>query len=321
MLINSKNLLPIYLVSGDVPLLVQETCDDIRKKAQEQGFNERKILHIDGKFDWNELSHQSDNLSLFGDKTLWELRNPSAKFDEVAINIIENFSKNGPHNKIWLIITDKLSPAQQKTRWYKAVTHVGNHIPLWPVSRHQLPAWIRERLQRKGLSATTEAIQLLAELTEGNLLATQQAIEKCVLLNFSTHITPEQIRQVMTNNAQFNVFDLADSLLAGQKLRALKILEGLKFSNTEPTLILWALTKEVRHLHELKQQLNQGANAAKLLEHEWQSRRPLIQQALQRTTLTTLHTLLEKAYEADHQIKGIKSGNYWHQFEEMILGS
>ena len=36
-----KNLLPVYLVSGDETLLVQECCDQIRQKAREQGCNER----------------------------------------------------------------------------------------------------------------------------------------------------------------------------------------------------------------------------------------------------------------------------------------
>ena len=36
-----KGLSPVYLVSGDEPLLVQECCDQIRKTAREAGYQDR----------------------------------------------------------------------------------------------------------------------------------------------------------------------------------------------------------------------------------------------------------------------------------------
>ena len=39
-----QQLLPVYLVSGDEALLVQEACDAIRSRAREAGCTEREVL-------------------------------------------------------------------------------------------------------------------------------------------------------------------------------------------------------------------------------------------------------------------------------------
>jgi DNA polymerase III subunit delta len=41
------SLLPIYLVSGDEPLLCAESADAIRASARAAGFSERQVFFID----------------------------------------------------------------------------------------------------------------------------------------------------------------------------------------------------------------------------------------------------------------------------------
>ena len=45
-------LAPCYLVSGDEPLLVQESTDAIRRAAREAGCSERQRISISAKEDW-----------------------------------------------------------------------------------------------------------------------------------------------------------------------------------------------------------------------------------------------------------------------------
>ena len=69
-----KTLLPIYFVTGDEPLLVQEALDSIRFACKQYGYDERKIFDVDRKFDWQTLLEESNTLSLFSEKILTELR-------------------------------------------------------------------------------------------------------------------------------------------------------------------------------------------------------------------------------------------------------
>ena len=50
-----KGLSPVYLVSGDEPLLVQECCDQVRKAAKDAGYHDRLTFHADHQLDWNAV--------------------------------------------------------------------------------------------------------------------------------------------------------------------------------------------------------------------------------------------------------------------------
>lgn len=63
-----KTLAPVYLVSGDVPLLMQEAAEQIKQAAQKLGFTERVVLHVDAQFNWPHFLADTENLSLFTQK-------------------------------------------------------------------------------------------------------------------------------------------------------------------------------------------------------------------------------------------------------------
>ena len=58
----AKGLLPIYIISGEETLLVQECSDAIRKSCRQQGFS-REVLNVEAGFDWGELLAASSAMS------------------------------------------------------------------------------------------------------------------------------------------------------------------------------------------------------------------------------------------------------------------
>src|SRR5699024_5668706 len=74
-----KGLAPVYLVSGDEPLLVQECCDQIRKAARDAGFHDRLTFHADQQLDWNTVAEEFSAMSLFSDRRRIEIRLPTGK--------------------------------------------------------------------------------------------------------------------------------------------------------------------------------------------------------------------------------------------------
>src|SRR6478736_3676450 len=75
----NKGLAPIYIATGEEPLLIQETCDAIRAAARKAGFIERDLYHCDNHFDWSQVLASANSMSLFADKKIIELRIPSGK--------------------------------------------------------------------------------------------------------------------------------------------------------------------------------------------------------------------------------------------------
>ena len=74
----------------------------------------------------------------------------------------------------------------------KTLEAAGGHIQVWPVDAKQMPRWIQQRLRSANISANQEAVQILADRVEGNLLAAVQEIETVSY----THLTLPTNREV-----------------------------------------------------------------------------------------------------------------------------
>ncbi|QTS83886.1 DNA polymerase III subunit delta [Coxiella endosymbiont of Amblyomma nuttalli] len=318
--LNQNILLPVYLICGDIPLLVQESGDLIRKIAKKQGFQQRELLFVETDFHWQRFTDIADNFNLLSKKIIIEIRNAKAKFDEQATQTLLRYLNHPPNDKRLLIITNKLTVTQQKTRWYKAIEYYGAVISLWPLSTQELLVWITQRLKSANLNADAESITFLAELTEGNLLAIQQSIEKLRLFYHDKPITSTAISTIVSDNAYFTIFDLTEAALIGESSRVIRILWNLYCTNKElASLVLWTLTRELRVLYPLVYDYQRGKPLVQLLASQSQVRKQLFKIALPRLNTETIAQLLKQAKHIDHIIKGIIPGNAWQALESLSL--
>ncbi|QXH57215.1 DNA polymerase III subunit delta [Pseudomonas maumuensis] len=318
-------LAPVYIVSGDDPLLCQEAADAIRGAARQQGYDERQVFSADANFDWGNLLLAGASLSLFAQRRLLELRLPSGKPGDKGAAALMEYCANPAEDTLLLISLPKLDGSAQKTKWGKALTE-GAHcqfIQIWPVDAQQLPQWINQRLSQAGLSAQRDAIDLIAARVEGNLLAAAQEIEKLKLLAEGNQITVETVQAAVADSARFDVFGLVDAILNGEAAHALRMLEGLRGEGVEPPVILWALARELRLLAGLAQQFSQGVPLDKAFSQArppvWDKRRPLVSKALQRLSAQRWAMLLQDAQRIDAQIKGQAEGSPWTSLARLSL--
>lgn len=316
-----QGLSPVYLVAGDDPLLVQESRDKIVQHAQNLGYTERQSFQAGTDFNWDTLLAEISSQSLFSSKTIIELRIPSGKPGKIGSAAIETFLDNIPRDKMLLIITPKLDATQQKTKWLKAIEKKGVYLPIWPIEKANLPGWIKQRLQREGLRASPEGVGILADQTQGNLLACDQEITKLRLLYGEKQLSPEEINEAIGDHARFDLYQLIDQALLGDSESSVRILAQLQESGIEPTLILWSITREIRQLIQLNSLMTRGEtfdNACNKL-FVWKTRQPLYQKALRRLTQPTLSQALQRASEIDLKIKGLQPGNVWLALNELTL--
>lgn len=317
-------LSPVYVISGDEPLLCQEAADAIRAATRQQGFSERQVFNADNNFDWGNLLQAGASLSLFAEKRLLELRIATGKPSDKGAALLEYLARPA-EDTVLLISLPKLDGNAQKSKWGKALidgTQV-QFVQIWPVDAHQLPQWIRQRLAQSGLSASAEAVDMIAIRVEGNLLAAAQEIEKLKLLAEGTQIDVDTVQAAVADSARFDVFGLIDAALNGEAAHALRMLEGLRGEGVEPPVILWALAREIRLLATLAQQHAQGMPLDKAFSSArppvWDKRRPLVSKALQRLSASRWAALLEDAQHIDAQIKGQAMGDPWSGLSLLTL--
>ncbi|WP_444896283.1 DNA polymerase III subunit delta [Microbulbifer sp. SSSA005] len=313
-----KGLSPIFIITGDEPLIVQECCDLVRSTAKKHGFTERELIHAEHNFDWNTLVASAGNMSLFAEKKLVELRLPGGKPGDKGSKALQEFASLASEDLLLLLVLPKLDKSQLNSKWVKVLEQSGVLVQVWPVTIQEMPRWINQRLASAGLSAEPEAVQILAERVEGNLLAASQEIEKLKLSIPEQEITREMMEHSVTSSARYSVFDLIDTALSGNSAKAIKTLDGLRVEGIEPPIVLWAIAREIRTLLDIMEKLDQGQPLARLVR--LQKRQPLVQGALHRLNRKQLESLLIRARAIDVSIKG-GSGQQspWTGLLELIL--
>jgi len=318
-------LAPVYVVSGDDPLLCQEAADAIRAAARRQGYDERQVFSADANFDWGSLLLAGASLSLFAQRRLLELRLPSGKPGDKGAAALIEYCANPAEDTLLLISLPRLDASAQKSKWGKALLEGAQcqFIQIWPIDAQQLPQWIAQRLSQAGLSARRDAVELLAARVEGNLLAAAQEIEKLKLLAEASQVTVETVQAAVADSARFDVFGLVDAILKGDAGHALRMLEGLRGEGVEPPVILWALARELRLLAGIAQQFSQGVPLEKAFSQArppvWDKRRPLVGKAVQRLPAQRWNQLLLDAQRIDAQIKGQAEGSPWTSMTRLVL--
>ena len=308
-----KNLAPVYLVAGDEPLQVEEALTTIRKAAVEAGFSERERFFVERGFDWNDFCAASRSLSLFSTRKLIELRLPRGKPGDEGAKILKDYCANLPEDVLLIVISAKVD---QRANWVKALDSAGVYVTAWPIDAKRLPQWINQRLQARGLRADREAVQLIADRVEGNLLAAVQEIEKLVLLCGSGDLDIDATRRAVADSARYDVFGLVDSALAGDLKRVLRSLGGLRGEGVEPVLVLWAVTREVRDLAKRASKEPGGKTA---MTGVWEKRKQAVNKALNRHARREWLLFLQHSARIDRMIKGVHQGDPWRELADLLL--
>lgn len=316
-----KGLAPVYLVSGDETLLVQEACDAIRAAARTAGCSEREVLDVDNRFDWSQLLSAGAEMSLFADRKLIELKIPSAKPGTEGSKALTAYLEGPPNDNVLLIVAGKIDRQSTNSKWFKAIDGAGVVLQLWPVDAQQLPRWLQQRLQSAGLSIEPDALEMLCDRVEGNLLAAVQEVEKLKLLCPEGIITAEAVAESVADNARYNLFGLVDQALSGDAAGALKMLQGLRAEGTEPPVVLWALAREIRLLYQCRAAMQRGTSAQQAMRSQrvWDKRMPLVGAGLKRHSLEHLAELLHRANLADQSVKGLADGRPWDHLGQLVL--
>src|ERR1700733_12733413 len=244
----AERLLPIYLVSGDEPLLVEEATDAIRARARALGFTEREVFFIErGSAVWDEVRQAAMALSLFTARRIVEIRMPGGKPGVAGAATLLRLFEAAGEDLLVLIVSEKLERETQGSEWVQALMQRGAWLPIWPVERARLPQWLRARFAAAGLTAKPDALALLAERREGNLLAAREEIDKrAMLLPRGAAVSVAEVAAGSADSARFDVFQLGEAVRGADAARALRILGGLRAEGAEPMLVLWSLTRELR---------------------------------------------------------------------------
>ena len=299
-----RKLLPIYLICGDDPLLLEEACDSVVAAAKTAGFTEREILFAESGFKWAALNQSAHSMSLFAERKIIDLRVPNGKFDREASEVLRAYVEHLHEDNLLLIRSPRLDKRQRSSAWFKALDAVGGTLMIWDLSQREFDGWLSSRLRREGLQLEAGAVKALKFRVEGNLLAAAQEIQKLKLMQLAQPIGLDELNQALADSSQFDVFELIDAVFAGSARRVARMLRNFKQEGLSPFALLAPFTYQIR-------QLNGGGG--------WMptQRARAAQSFVAR--VGPLEAVLADCALIDQQAKGQRLGDAWLTLEAMLL--
>lgn len=323
--LESEPLKPAYLIAGAEPLRVLEAADAVRAAARAQGVSEREVFEAEGNQrepDWAALEASFNAPSLFASRRLVELRLPTGKPGKDGAAVISDFCA-APAADVTLLVTAGEWSKKHAGKWSEAIGRIGHVAVAWPIKPHELPEWIERRLRGHGLSADRDAVQLLADRVEGNLLAAAQEIEKLALLAGADKAPLDLTRMqtLVADAARYDVFRLVDAALNGQPVQVSRMLAGLRGEGVAVPALMGMVVMELQRAASLARVAAAGGNLGAEFKAQriWDSKQSVYRRALQRHPAPRWEAFVGVAGKVDRMVKGREAGDPWLGLERLLL--
>ncbi len=301
---------PIYCVSGDEPLLVEEACASIVEAAEANGHSDRTRfdLAVDGSLE--EALAGAANMSLFASRRLLDIRLPAKGLDRRGSDAMRRYLASPPASTLVLCRAPGLEWRARSSAWHRAIDKAGAVIQVWPVAARELPRWLEARCRASGLKLDREALSILTERVEGNLLAATQEIEKLRLSGRTGVIGAEEMREEISDSAHFDTFQMIDAAFAGDGARACRMARVLKQDGIPIFMVVGALASQLRRAREV------AAGGSPRMPR---NRAQQVRRAVSRLGADRIDALLRAAAVLDLQSKGMLRGDAWQSLERVVV--
>lgn len=302
--LSAHSLPPFILVFGDEPQQKLDIIDAVRHKAKQSGFDERQNFTLDSDFEWAHLIDAMQSMSLFADKQYIELTMTSAKPGTVGAKQFLEIAKLASDDVVLLIQGPKAGKDVQKTKWFSALANEGWFTHVYDLQHNQLQKWLSLRASKQNLRISPQALAMIADLSEGNVMAGRQELEKLSLQFGSEHLIEENdIAKVMVQQSRYSSFQFTDEILRGDMQKAVKMLIQLEDEGVEPVVILWSIVNEAQTLTKLLDMQAMTGHVDFKSLRIWASKQSLYQAAISRLTLAHMHKINEELSQADIMFK------------------
>ncbi|MEE4245019.1 MAG: DNA polymerase III subunit delta [Kangiellaceae bacterium] len=308
------------MIAGDDPLLVMQAQDKARAAARKWGVTERNVFNITRSFDFNSISVSADNLSLFSEQKLIELRFEKLPDKKQQNELMELLSNENP-DTYFLITCPKLEKRQLSSKWVKQIESIGYLLQVWPIPSYQLQQWVTNQAKEFAISLSPQAIQVLVDRSEGNLLAARQDLEKLSLLNAQATdsdgqpvvISEQEVLASVAHNARYTVFELIDTAMTGNVSKVADMIHQLQQEGVATVIIVASLYRECRQMLKMSLAVSRGQSISAVVKEYrvWPSRSRLISQTLSRVPPKVWQRVVVRCAHLDKLSKGAQKGNIW----------
>lgn len=221
------------------------------------------------------------------------------EFDEALAAYLANPSPSS----VVIFIADELNGVRKMG---KLLREKATSVEFAPLGDQELTQWARQKVKDAGSEMDDRALRHLIALIGSDARRLTVEIEKLSTAALpSTVIDFDLVDDLVANVREISNFDLSDNLVAGNKAKAVQILEKILNDGAEPLALLGLISYNFRRLLMAKDMMERGvqrSEVAKIVKLRYSDQEPFLA-AARRADKRKLMMAVTRLAETDLAIK------------------
>lgn len=297
---NPGNLLLLHATADDFPL-ADFVIQQLKPKFAQ---HHKQYFSIDRYFDFSVLEDILNSPSLFTEPNYIQLSFKTKPNVEQQKQLIKLTQQLDGSNSL-IILCDKLTKTEQNSTWAQSLNRKGTIIGLSSYDAKPLLQYLFDQYQ---ITITDDALEALVSQNQGNFSQLFSEANKLTLtFKDKPSIGITEITELISDNSQFNIYQLSASYLSGNLLQSIKILNNLYQESGDAILIAWIMQEDVKRLLKIKSKLRTSNNIRQIMQEmrlwgETIDKLPIAEKRLNYKCLLNIYDHIAKL---DMAIKGV----------------
>ena len=290
--------------------------------VKEAHFNLCRVINLQQADDVADLKVALLHQDLWSELTAFVvyLYPQGPKADEVA-SILASFAQHKREDRVVLLVSDarkdKYSKAVCKALGKADVHHAVDVAP------YAIKQWLRDVFQAEGYDLDAAALASIEAASEGNRTVCRHLMAHIALLFPKGRLSRRDIMPLLSDQAQFNGYQIVDAALLGQHDLLTRRLRRYPKDLTAQYPLWIALRYTLKALHDYHRLADQeGVSPIALVQRDkkrWDAQKKRFIAALTRHDAESCATLLFNALTVDFVIKGMMEGVSEQMLQQVLF--
>jgi len=200
-----------------------------------------------------------------------------------------------------------------KTAWYTKLTGNCMTISAQEPSLSEIRTAIKQRAIFYKINIDEEGLEILTNVSLGNLLFAENEIKKLSLLFKEDLIKVKDLVHQLSNGSKFDGFQLLELCINGETDKTLLAIKNLQQEAIYPIMINGIFAWFFRALIKLKYSSNSVSNSSFQKLRIFGNSQKLASKALLKLNVNEIERSLKKIKEIDFINKGLQEGDAWFE--------
>jgi DNA polymerase III subunit delta len=240
--VSAGKLEPVYVITSEQPLLVDRAVRALLEASVPPAMRGFNYDVIEGKATGSRIVAAAQTLPMMAQRRMVLVRDLAVIAAAELTPLIEYLASPNP-STVLVLLTSKLD---KRIKFYAAAAKAGKVHELWPPKN--LVPWIRAEAQARGAKLEPDAVSRLAEAVGGDLARLALSIDQLSLYAGDRAVTVDDVEDLVADTRERSIFELTDSLGAGDLTRSLAAVGALCDQRQSGVGVVVMLARHVRQL-------------------------------------------------------------------------